>query len=69
MLFRSIAVRGVGMRTHTGVAVKMFAALASRNVNIQLISTSELHITVVVDRKSGAQAAAGLREAFQLAST
>jgi aspartate kinase len=63
-----IAVRGVGMRTHTGVAVKMFAALASRNVNIQLISTSELHITVVVDRKSGGDAAVALREAFHLAA-
>ena len=61
-----ISVRGVGMRSHTGVAVRMFEALAQRGVNISLINTSELHITVVVDRASGPAAIAALREAFGL---
>lgn len=59
-----ISVRGVGMRTHTGVAVRMFQTLAEQKVNVQLISTSELHITVVVDGASGTRAAETLRQAF-----
>jgi aspartate kinase len=59
-----ISVRGVGMRSHSGVAVRMFDVLAARGINIQLINTSELHITVVVDRVNGTTAAAALREAF-----
>lgn len=61
-----IAVRGVGMRTHTGVAVKMFEALAAKKVNVQLINTSELHVSVVVDRSQGAIAADALLETFGL---
>lgn len=62
-----ISVRGVGMRSHTGVAVKMFEALSKEGINIQLINTSELHITVVVDQHSGKQALHALRHAFGLA--
>ncbi len=42
---------GVGMRSHAGVAARMFRALAEHNINIQMISTSEIKITVVVDEK------------------
>jgi len=42
---------GVGMRSHAGVAARMFRALAEYNINIQMISTSEIKITVVVDEK------------------
>ena len=42
---------GVGMRSHGGVASKMFAALSEEGVNIQMISTSEIKITVVIDEK------------------
>lgn len=61
-----IAVRGVGMRSHTGVASRMFETLAAAKVNIQLINTSELHITMVVDRAHGQAGVAALRQAFQL---
>jgi aspartate kinase len=55
---------GVGMRTHTGVARKMFGALAGRDINISMINTSEVCVSVVVDRRHGADALAALREAF-----
>ena len=42
---------GVGMRSHPGVASQMFSALANENINIQMISTSEIKISVVVDDK------------------
>ena len=43
-------VLGVGMRTHTGVARRMFGALAERGINISMINTSEVRVSVVVDR-------------------
>jgi aspartate kinase len=55
---------GVGMRTHTGVARKMFGALAARGINISMINTSEVCISVVVDRAKGEEALGALREAF-----
>jgi aspartate kinase len=59
-------VLGVGMRTHTGVARRMFAALARRGINISMINTSEVRITVVVDRDRGEEALRSLREAFNV---
>ncbi len=59
-------VHGVGMRTHTGVARRMFGALAQRGINISMINTSEVRISVVVDRPRGEEALACLREAFHL---
>jgi aspartate kinase len=55
---------GVGMRTHTGVARRMFGALAQRGINISMINTSEVRISVVVDRPRGEEALAALKEAF-----
>ena len=46
-----ISVVGVGMRSHAGIASQMFAALAAEGINIQMISTSEIKISVVVDDK------------------
>ena len=60
-------VHGVGMRTHTGVARRMFGALAERGINISMINTSEVRISVVVDRERGQEALACLKEAFNLA--
>jgi aspartate kinase len=57
-------VLGVGMRTHTGVARRMFGALARRNINISMINTSEVRLSVVVDRARGEEALAALKEAF-----
>jgi aspartate kinase len=60
-------VHGVGMRTHTGVARRMFGALAQRGINISMINTSEVRISVVVDRSRGDEALTCLKEAFHLA--
>jgi aspartate kinase len=57
---------GVGMRTHTGVARRMFGALAQRGINISMINTSEVCVSVVVDREQGEQALVGLKEAFHV---
>lgn len=46
-----VSIVGVGMRSHAGVATRMFDCLAEENVNIQMISTSEIKISVVVDEK------------------
>jgi aspartate kinase len=59
-------VYGVGMRTHTGVARKMFGALAARDINIAMINTSEVCVSVVVERRHGAAALDGLRSAFEV---
>jgi aspartate kinase len=62
----TVYVIGVGMRTHTGVARKMFGALAKRGINIGMINTSEVRISVVIDRAHGTEALECLREAFNL---
>jgi aspartate kinase len=59
-----LLVIGVGMRTHTGVARRMFGALAERGINISMINTSEVRVSVVVDRARGEEALAALKEAF-----
>ncbi len=61
-----LIVSGIGMRTHTGVASRMFGALAEHAINIAMINTSEVRISVVVDRAKGKKALAVLREAFHL---
>lgn len=57
---------GVGMRSHAGVASKMFSALAAQNINIQLITTSEIKITVVVNENYLELAVRALHEAFEM---
>jgi aspartate kinase len=57
-------VLGVGMRTHTGVARRMFGALAQRGINISMINTSEVRVSAVVEGQRGTEALACLREAF-----
>jgi aspartate kinase len=59
-------VLGVGMRTHTGVARRMFGALAERGINIAMINTSEVRVSAVVDRARGAEALAALKQAFNV---
>jgi len=61
-----ISVVGVGMRSHAGVAEKMFATLARENINIQMISTSEIKISCVVDEPSAPRALRALHEVFEL---
>jgi aspartate kinase len=59
-------VYGVGMRTHTGVGRKMFGALAGRGINIAMINTSEVCVSVVVEAARGEEALECLRTAFGL---
>ncbi|MEC7609260.1 MAG: ACT domain-containing protein, partial [Verrucomicrobiota bacterium] len=61
-----VSVVGVGMRTHTGVAAKLFAALAQAGVNIQLVSTSEIKIAVGIDPKEAEKATRIIHDAFEL---
>ena len=61
-----ISIVGLGMRSHAGVATTMFAALASANINIQTISTSEIKISVIIDDKYTELAVRVLHEAFGL---
>ncbi len=61
-----LSVIGVGMRTHTGVATRMFGALAERGINISLINTSEVRINVATDIEHGREGIECLRQAFAL---
>jgi len=64
-----ISLVGIGMRTHAGVASKMFGSLAAENINLQMISTSEIKISVVVDDKYTELAVRALHQAFELDKT
>jgi aspartate kinase len=59
-----VSVVGVGMRTHAGVAAKMFEVLAREGINIEMISTSEIKISVVIDAKYTELAVRVLHDAF-----
>jgi aspartate kinase len=61
-----VSVVGVGMRSHTGVAYTMFEALANEGINIQMISTSEIKISCVVDESRGEDAVRAIHKAFKL---
>ena len=61
-----ISVVGIGMRSHAGVAATMFKALSKENVNIKVIATSEIKISVLIDRKYMELAVQALHDAFEL---
>jgi aspartate kinase len=61
-----VSVVGLGMRSHAGIAAQMFRTLAEEGINIQMISTSEIKITVVVDEKYTELAVRVLHRAFEL---
>ncbi len=61
-----LSVVGVGMRTHSGVAAKLFEALAGAGINLELISTSEIKISVVITRDRADEAARVAHAAFEL---
>ncbi|MBL9125722.1 MAG: ACT domain-containing protein, partial [Planctomycetaceae bacterium] len=60
-----LSVMGVGLRSHTDVAIRMFRALSAAGINVEMINTSEVRVNVVVDARHGKQAQAALQEAFQ----
>ena len=62
-----LSVVGIGMRSHAGVASRLFACLGEAGVNIQLISTSEIKIAVVIDEGELDRAAQAVHAAFGLA--
>ncbi len=61
-----VSIVGIGMRSHAGVAHKMFSALAAEGVNIKVITTSEIKVSVLVDRKYLELAVQALHDAFEL---
>ena len=61
-----VTIVGVGMRSHAGVATKMFETLANENINIMMISTSEIKISVVIDERYVELAVRSLHDAFAL---
>src|SRR5262249_31902924 len=61
-----VSVVGTGMRTHTGVAEKMFAALAVENINMRMITTGDIKISVLVDKADGVRALKAVHQAVGL---
>ena len=64
-----VSVVGIGMRSHTGVAQTMFEALARKGINIEVIATSEIKISVLIDREYTELAVRALHSAFDLHET
>jgi aspartate kinase len=62
-----VSIVGVGMRTHSGVAARMFEALAGEKINIMMISTSEIKVSCVIDAKYAELAVRVLHDVFDLA--
>ncbi len=61
-----VSVVGVGMKSHSGVAATAFTVLAENNINIQMISTSEIKVSMIIDEKYGELAIRTLHEAYEL---
>ena len=64
-----LSIVGIGMRSHSGVAAKLFEALGKGGINIQMISTSEIKVAVIIDEAKIAEAANLAHEAFGLGAT
>ncbi|WP_373036597.1 aspartate kinase [Sulfurimonas sp.] len=61
-----VSIVGVGMKSHTGVAAKAFATMADNNININMISTSEIKVSMVIDEKYAELAVRSLHDAYEL---
>ncbi len=61
-----VSIVGVGMKSHTGVAAKAFATMAKENINIMMISTSEIKVSMVIDEKYAELAVRALHSAYEL---
>jgi len=64
-----VSIVGTGMKTHTGVAERMFAALAAEKISLKMITTGEIKISVLVDKADGAKALRAVHQSFQLEKT
>ena len=61
-----VSIVGIGMKSHVGIAAKMFRTLAEEGINIQMITTSEIKTSVVIDEKYMELAVRALHKAFDL---
>ncbi len=61
-----VSIVGVGMKSHSGIAAAAFSALASNNINIEMISTSEIKVSMIIDEKYGELAVRVLHETYEL---
>ena len=61
-----VSIVGIGMRSHVGIAARMFRSLSEEGINIQMISTSEIKTSVVIDEKYMELAVRALHRAFEL---
>jgi aspartate kinase len=59
-----LTVKGIGIRSHTGVGLRMFKALAEAGINVEMVSTSEVRVNVVIDANKAAAGLAALKSAF-----
>ena len=59
-----LSITGIGMRSHTGVAIRSFQSLATEGINVEMVNTSEVRINLVIDGNSGRQGLEALGEAF-----
>ena len=64
-----VSIVGAGMRSHPGVAAKMFSALSEENINIMMISTSEIRVSCIIEEKYGELAVRVLHKAFKMTET
>ena len=62
-----LSIVGAGMMSNPGVAARMFESLYNENVNINMIATSEIRITVIINEKDGVRAMNAVHDAFDLA--
>ena len=63
-----VSIVGAGMRSNPGVAAKMFSALSEENINIIMISTSEIRVSCIIEEKYGESAVCALHNAFNMSS-
>lgn len=61
-----VSIVGVGMKSHSGVAAKAFSVMAENNINIEMISTSEIKVSMIIDQKYGELAVRTLHDAYEL---
>jgi aspartate kinase len=63
-----VSVVGVGMKSHSGVAAKAFSIMAKNNINIEMISTSEIKVSMIIDEVYGELAVRTLHSVYELDS-
>ena len=64
-----VSLVGIGMKSHVGIAARMFQALADANINIQMISSSEITISCVIDESETERAVRTIHDRFELGGT